>query len=214
MSIICPFKKTVCKLADFGIIADGERDKRNFLITCAIVEALCLAAEGFGAFLADRSIYHTCLTEAATANTSAIGFKNNSVMYGFDIRHNQLLGIRNLIKVLDYALFNFSWSVLILWLILLDSSVLVIGNLIKRRYIHALNMRCGAKEALTGIGAVFFHFNIKVGDFKKHLLTLTDIDKVEEFCNGLGIIYAGAATDNDGTVLFPLARPDGYASKL
>ena len=62
-------------------------------------------------------------------------------------------------------------------------------------------MRRLAEEGGLGIAAVLLHFNVELGDLREHLLALTDIDKVEEICHGLGVIDAGAACDEHGCVL-------------
>ena len=214
VSVICPFKKTVGKLGKPRIIADRERNKRNLVIAGVVIEALCLFAESFNRLFSDRSIHHACLTEAATTDASAVNLKNDSVMYGLDIRHNELLGIGCLIKILNNTLLDLGGNVIVERSVFLNSAVLVIGNVIERGNVNAINMARLAKEGGFCIAAISLHLIIKVADLKKNLLTLTNIDKVKEVSHWLGVINARAAADDDGTVICPILRPDGEAGKL
>ena len=126
-----------------GGIANGKHlpaykanDRAELVAFCDIIveraEKACrVTAKSLGSFLTDWSIYHTCLTEATASDASAVGFKNDTVVNGFDIRHNELLGIGNLIKILDDSLLDLGGGVLVLRLVLLDGAVLVIGYLVE-----------------------------------------------------------------------------------
>ena len=214
MSVICPLKKAVGKLGKLGIIADRKRDKRDLVIAGVVIETLCLLAESFDRLFSDRSINHTCLAEATTTDATTVNLKNDSVMYGLDVRHNKLLGIRSLIKIFDNTLFDLGRNIVVKRSVFLNGAILVIGNVIKRGNVNTINIGCLAKEGRSCIAAIGLHLIIKVANLKKNFLALTNVDKVKEVSHGLGVINARTTADDDGTVLCPILRPDGEAGKL
>ena len=84
-------------------------------------------------------------------------------------------------------------------------SVLMVFHIVKGRNIDTFNLG-GLFQEFTAAPALFLIFFIAVHQFEINRLSLTDIEHVEEIGQGLRIIGAGAASDDNGITLRPVRR--------
>ena len=139
---IRPGKQFVGKRPKLGVIAYGERGERNFFVTRRFIEASRLLVQHLRSFFTNGTVNHTCLTEAATANTTAINLQHDAIVDRFNIRHDHLIRKIRLVHVFHDTLGHFCRNVVIYRGICFYGIVLVIADLIEGRYIGAPHRLC------------------------------------------------------------------------
>ena len=92
-------------------------------------------------------------------------------------------------------------------------SIFVIGVLIERRHIHAVDF-AHTQEKFLLRAAVLFRLPVAVDDLLRDLLALAERKKVDEVCQRLGIHRAHAPGKDDILKAFPLARQKRHTGKL
>ena len=81
-----------------------------------------------------------------------------------------------------------------------DGPVLLVCDGVERGDVDSLDLSRLYKK-VSAAAAFFLVLTVGVQEFPVDSLTLPDIEKIEEVCQGLRIVGAGAASDDDGAAL-------------
>ena len=212
---IRPREEAVGQLVHLGVVADGQGGEGHLLIARGLEDGAALAVHHLGGLLTDGAVDHARLTEAAAADTAATHLYGDAILHRLDVGHDHLVGEGGLVQVLDDALGDGGGDVIVDGSIGLDGAVLVVGDGVEGGDVDALNGSRGlVEEGGAGIGALVLHLDVEADDLGEHLLALTDVEEVEEIRHGLGVVGAGAAADDEGTVLAAVSRAEGDFCQL
>ena len=166
-------------------------------------------------FFAHGAVDHTCLTEAATADTAAIDLKHDAVVNRFNVGHDHLFWEIDLVKILDDLLGNFFGDVVKYRCVGFDRAVVVVGDVIQRRNVHAGYGTSGfAQESRTRVAAGLLHLDIETDDRGEHILALTNVEQIEKVRDRLGVVGTRTAADDQGRVLAAILGTERNLGKL
>ena len=185
------------------VVARRQRGQGDFLVTGVLEHRLRLLEQHFLGLGTQRTISVTGLTESAAAWTAAEQLDHRTVEHDVGRRHNKGLRIVHGIQILDDALLHESRCTVRRG-DTLDRAVLVILDLVQRRYIHALDLCCRNQEFLLR-PAFALGLAVQIGKFQHDLLAVADHEQVNEVSQRLRIVGTRTAAGYNmlefGTVL-------------
>ena len=168
-----------------------------------------LAKHVHGLF-ADGPPDHTCLTEAAASNTAAVDLKRDLILNDLDKRENQFRRERRFVEILDDPLFDLRGDIVINGRDGSQRAVLVIGRLVERGNVHALDLRRRLQKRLLMV-AVFLVLAVKRHHLKVDFLAFAqegkwhdievedDVTAYLEFEGGATGVFIASTGDLPGT---------------
>ena len=178
-----------------SVIAGGKRGEGHLLVTRLLAKALGLFLDSVDIFFAERAINKARLTKTAAAYTAAQYLYHRSVMHDGSKRHNEAIGVIDLIEVLYNSLFDTRGDGIGIRLYLADSAVLVIGNIVKLRNVNAIYFsRFAQKFKFCGVRGL--HFFVQLKQLYVYLLALAENEHIKEISHRFGIADAWPAADN------------------
>ncbi len=146
-------------------------------------------------FLPERTVYEARLTKTAAPYAAPQHLYNRSVMDYLAVRHNKGFRIKNFVKVFDNTLSHGKRRIWIIGNHVLDSTVIIIVNVVKGRHIDTLDSGSRLKELFFGTAALL-HFGIKIHKLKVDFLALAYYKQVYKVRQRLWIAHTGSSGNN------------------
>ena len=145
-------------------------------------------------------VQHAGLTETAATDTASLDLQHHPVLSHFNKRNHRGFRIRSRCYIHHHLLVDPLPGMRIYRRKRGQCSVFMVGSLVEERHVDPFNLRCSLQVVLSGT-TTFFHFLIGVQQLVVDRLSLSDIEKVKEFCQRLRIVGAGSPSDHNG--VFP-----------
>ena len=147
--------------------------------------------------LSDRPVKLSGLAETASSDTAPLNLKHHPVLRHFDEWHHRFVRVMG-VGHIHHNLFENGVRRLIIQLTaLFDRAVFLIDLFIKPRHIDTGNLGGTFQKVQAGT-AIFSVCQIPVKKGTVLGLALSDIEQIEEISDGLRVITAGAAANDDG----------------
>ena len=128
------------QLEKSAVIAGAERRKGDFIVAGRFAQPLCLPVDGLHTLFAERAIEEACLAEAAAANAPAQHFNDGAVVHDVEKRHNEIFREIHVVHIVADALAD-SLRHAGVRDIGFHGAVFVVFHIVKRRHVHAFNLR-------------------------------------------------------------------------
>ena len=185
------------------VVTGRQRGQRDFLVTGVLEHRLRLLEQHFLGLGAQRTISVAGLAESAAARTAAEQLDHRTVEHNIRRGHNEGLRIVHGIQILDDALLH-ECGCAVCRRNALNRAVLVVLDLVQRRYIHTLDLCCRNQEFLLR-PAFALGLAVQIGKFQHDLLAVADHEQVNEVSQRLRIVGTRTAAGYNmlefGTVL-------------
>ena len=94
-----------------------------------------------------------------------------------------------------------------------DRSVLTVGHVIQRRYIHTLDLRCGTQERRLVVSLLFVFF-VQLHHFEVDLFPFSEEKDIHEIAQRLGVADTGTACHHQRPRLVALLRTQRNAREI
>ena len=125
------------QLEKSAVIAGAERGKGDFIVAGRFAQPLCLPVDGLHTLFAERAIEEAGL---AAANAPAQHFNDGAVVYDVEKRHNEIFREIHVVHIVANALAD-SLRHAGVRDIGFHGAVFVVFHIVKRRHVHAFNLR-------------------------------------------------------------------------
>ena len=207
-----PVQQKIEQLLDFRIIGGGQGAKRDLVIPRLLDQPPALLVDDLGALFADRTVQKARLTEAAAADAAAEDLMRDAVMHHVDERHDEGLGIIDLVEIADDALCDRRRRAVLRG----DrphGPVLLIGDIIERRHVYAGDPGSVAQKFFFRGAALFVH-GVEIHDLTVDLLPFAEGKQVEKVRDRLRVAGAGAAAHHDGSKTLAVRRAHRQTGKI
>ena len=205
--------QAACQLGYAGVVAGGQRGKRDFLIARVLDGFFGQLYELVHAALAHRTVEHARLAEAAPARAAAHDLQHDAVKHGLDIGHGRSGGRVGVFKIGQDAAKHPRRCAGVRRLKTFEGAVGVILVVIEAGHIHAAQ-RSQPFQPLRAGNAFLFAGVQHVGDLDDGVLAVADQKRVDEQMKGLRVKRAGAARQHDGVILPALGREHRHAAQV
>ncbi|CDA97975.1 unknown [Lachnospiraceae bacterium CAG:215] len=156
----------------------------------------CITLQFFYVPLPCRTVQHSRLTEPASAYTSPLDLKHNTILGRFDIRYNRTHRIYRVGHIHHNLFFYRFRRMRIDCTKITKRSVLFIRSFVELRHINTLHACCHFQKFQAAL-FFFFALLIEIQEFIVYGLALADIEQIEKFCQRFRIVRARTATDHD-----------------
>ena len=183
-----------------GIIAAGEAHERDFVIAGGVDQLFGQLEQAIHRAFAHGAIDHAGLTEAAAARAAAENFEHDAVVDDLSVGYDELLGIIGGGEIVHHGLeAHLGRAGAGLGRDRLERAVLIVGDVIERGNVNALDAHDHLEKFLAGRAALLPLF-VNVDVFVRVAFAVAQREKIDERRERLGIIGAGAAAHDERAV--------------
>ena len=156
--------------------------------------------QDFHVTFSDRTVQLTSLTETAAADTASLDLQNHSVLRDLNIGNHRLHRIKAVRHIRYQFLADGGGNASFCRPEGSDGAILMISGLIEPGGIHSGQFRSPAQKFFSA-GLLVPTLFIEIDQRTILGLSLSDIENIKEIRNGLRIVGAGTAADDDRTVI-------------
>ena len=187
-----PFVQVVQQLFQLAVVRGGQAGQAELLIAGVGAQVLCGLVQQAGVPLAHGAVEEACLTEPAAAHAAAQHLDAGTILNSTHHGHHKVGGRGELVQILDDGLGDARRNARLVGGDGLYSAVLVVGDIVESRDVHARDL-CNVEQQLLFGDALLFRLFDLGADGGQLVLALAQLDNVKEIRDRLCVAGAGAA---------------------
>ena len=188
----CPLVQIIQQLFQLTVVGGGKAGKAQFLVTGVGTQILCCLVQQTGIALAHGAVQKARLTEPAAAHAAAQHLDAGTILNSTHHGHHKVGGRGELVQILDDGLGDARRNARLVGGDGLYSAVLVVGDIVESRDVHARDL-CNVEQQLLFGDALLFRLFDLGADGGQLVLALAQLDNVKEIRDRLCVAGAGAA---------------------
>ena len=195
MLLGCPLVQVVQQLFQLTVVGGGKAGKAQLLVAGFCSQSLRGLGQQAVIALAHGAVQEARLTEPAAAHAAAQHLDAGAVLNGTHHGHHKVCGRGELVQILDDGLGDARGDARLVGGDGLYSAVLVVGDIVEGRDVHARDLGNVEQQLLFG-DAIFFGLFDLGADGGQLVFALAQLDDIKEIRDGLRVAGAGTACND------------------